>query len=226
MVTVLRSFFRFLYQRGHITSDLASAVPSVANWRLSQIPKSLRPDQVERLLASCDRQTPIGRRDYAILLLLARLGLRAGEVVALTLEDLDWETGVFTVHGKGNRREQLPLPEDVGEALVDYLRHSRPPCSSRRVFIRQRAPRQGFSSSAAIDDVVRRALARAGLNPPFKGAHLLRHSLATRMLGSGASLAEIGDILRHCCPETTQIYAKVDLSALRALAPPWPGGAS
>jgi site-specific recombinase XerD len=226
MVTALRSFFRFLYQRGDITSDLASALPSVANWRLSQLPKSLLPAQVESLLASCDRQTPIGRRDYAILLLLARLGLRAGEVVALTLEDLDWEAGVLTVHGKGSRQEQLPLPEDVGEALVNYLRYSRPPCPSRRVFIRRYAPHQGFASSVAVCDVVRRALARTGLNPAFKGAHLLRHSLATRMLGSGASLGEIGDILRHCRLETTQIYAKVDVKALRALAPTWPGGAS
>jgi site-specific recombinase XerD len=225
MVTALRSFLRFLYQRGDITSDLASALPSVANWRLSHLPKSLLPEQVERLLASCDRQTAIGRRDFAILLLLARLGLRAGEVVALTLEDLDWEAGAFTVHGKGNRREQLPLPEDAGDALVDYLRHGRPPCTSRRVFIRGRAPHQGFSSSVAVCDVVRRALVRAGLNPPFKGAHLLRHSLATSMLRGGASLGEIGDILRHCRPETTQIYAKVDLDALRALTPPWPGGA-
>jgi site-specific recombinase XerD len=224
MVTALRSFLRFLYQRGDITSDLASALPSVANWRLSHLPKSLLPEQVERLLASCDRQTAIGRRDFAILLLLARLGLRAGEVVALTLEDLDWEAGAFTVHGKGNRREQLPLPEDAGDALVDYLRHGRPPCTSRRVFIRGRAPHQGFSSSVAVCDVVRRALVRAGLNPPFKGAHLLRHSLATSMLRGGASLGEIGDILRHCRPETTQIYAKVDLDALRALTPPWPGG--
>jgi site-specific recombinase XerD len=226
MVTALRSFLRFLYQRGDITSDLASALPSVANWRLSHLPKSLLPEQVERLLASCDRQTVTGRRDFAILLLLARLGLRAGEVVALTLEDLDWESGVFTVHGKGNRREQLPLPEDVGDALVDYLRHGRPLCTSRRVFIRRHAPHQGFASSVAVCDVVRRALARAALNPPFKGAHLLRHSLATRMLRGGASLEEIGDILRHCRPETTQIYAKVDLAALRALAPSWPGGAS
>jgi len=226
MVTALRSFLRFLYQRGDITSDLASALPSVANWRLSHLPKSLLPEQVERLLASCDRQSATGRRDFAILLLLARLGLRAGEVVALTLEDLDWETGVLTVHGKGNRREQLPLPADVGDALVDYLGHGRPPCTSRRVFIRGRAPHQGFATSAAICDVVRRALARAGLNPSFKGAHLLRHSLATRMLRGGASLDEIGDILRHCRPETTQIYAKVDLDALRALAPPWPGGGS
>lgn len=225
-VTVLRSFLRFLYQRGDINNDLAGALPLVANWRLSQIPKSMLPAQVESLLASCDRQTANGRRDYAILLLLARLGLRAGEVVALTLEDLDWESGVFTVHGKGNRREQMPLPEDVGNALVNYLRHDRPACPSRRVFIRTLAPYQGFAGSAAINDVLRRALARAGLDPPFKGAHLLRHSLATNMLRSGASLEEIGEILRHCHPETTQIYAKVDVSALRALAPSWPGGAS
>ena len=225
-VTTLRSFFRFLYQRGEITDDLASALPAVANWRLSQLPKSLAPEQIERLLDSCDRQTPIGRRDYAILLLLARLGLRAGEIVALTLEDVDWELSALTVHGKGDRREALPLPEDVGDALVSYLRRDRPRCTSRRVFIRQRAPHQGFATSAAICDVVRRALERTGLDPAFKGAHLLRHSLATNMLHGGASLREIGDILRHCRPETTQIYAKVDIGALRALAPPWPGGAS
>ena len=154
------------------------------------------------------------------------LGLRAGEIVALTLEDVDWELSALTVHGKGDRREALPLPEDVGDALVSYLRRDRPRCTSRRVFIRQRAPHQGFATSAAICDVVRRALERTGLDPAFKGAHLLRHSLATNMLHGGASLREIGDILRHCRPETTQIYAKVDIGALRALAPPWPGGAS
>ena len=225
-VTALRSFFRFLYQRGEITNDLASALPAVANWRLSQLPKSLPSEQIERLLDSCDQQTPIGRRDYAILLLLARLGLRAGEIVALTLEDIDWEVGVLTVHGKGDRREELPLPEDVGNALASYLRQDRPSCPSRRVFIRQHAPHQGFATSVAICDVVRRALERTDLDPAFKGAHLLRHSLATSMLHGGASLGEIGDILRHCRPETTQIYAKVDIGALRALAPPWPGGAS
>jgi len=226
MVTALRSFFRFLYQRGEITNDVAGALPTVANWRLSQVPKSLTPSQVESLLESCDRRTPIGRRDYAILLLLARLGLRSGEIVGLTLDDVDWEVGVLTVHGKGDRREELPLPEEVGDALVSYLRQDRPCCTSRRVFIRQHAPHQGFATSVAICDVVRRALERTGLNPPFKGAHLLRHSLATNMLHGGASLGEIGDILRHCRPETTQIYAKVDIGALRALAPPWPGGAS
>lgn len=226
MATALRSFLRFLYQRGDTLIDLAETIPSMTNWRMSELPKSLTSEQVERLLASCDLCTTIGQRDYAILLLLARLGLRAGEVVALTLDDFDWEAGTFIVRGKGNRQEQLPLPQDVGEALVNYLCHSRPRCATRRLFVRLQAPQRGFASSVAICDVVRRALARAGLDPTLKGAHLLRHSLATHMLGYGASLEEIGQILRHQHPETTQIYAKVDLNALRALAQPWPGGTS
>lgn len=224
IVTALRSFLRYLHQRGHISADLAATVPTVANWRLAQLPKALPTQQVEQLLASCDRRSPVGRRDYAILLLLARLGLRAGEVVAMTLDDIDWEGAVVNVRGKGPRHDPLPLPQDVGEALVDYLRHARPGCDTRRIFIRGRAPRCGFASSCAIEDVVERAFARAGLEPAFKGAHVLRHSLATRLLQHGASLAEIGDLLRHRRPETTQIYAKVDLKALRALAQPWPGG--
>ena len=226
LVTALRSFFRFLFQRGDITSDLAGALPSVASWRLSHLPESLKPEEVERLLAHCDLQSTIGRRDFAILLFLARLGLRAGEIVAMMLEDLDWESGVLTVHGKGNREEQLPLPEDVGDAVVAYLRFARPPCRSRRVFIRLHAPHEGFHGSAAIYDVVQHALSRADLDPDFKGAHLLRHSLATHMLNSGASLEEIGEILRHRNLETTQIYAKVNMEALRALAPAWQGGVS
>ncbi len=225
MVTALRSFFRFLRQRGDISTDLASTIPTVMNWRLAGLPKSLAPEQVESLLASCDQSTTLGQRDYAILLLLARLGLRAGEVVAMTVDDFDWEAGVLRVRGKGNRQERLPLPQDVGEALVAYLRHGRPPCATRRVFVRMQAPCCGFTSSSAICDVVKRALTRAGLDPAFKGSHLLRHSLATNMLRSGASLEEIGELLRHSRPETTQIYAKVDLRALRALAQPWPGGA-
>jgi site-specific recombinase XerD len=225
IVSALRSFLRYLYVRGDITTELAAAVPTVASWRLTELPKALPPAQVERLLHSCDCRTPGGRRDYAILLLLARLGLRAGEVVAMILDDIDWESGVVTVRGKGARHEPLPLPQDVGEALVDYLRHARPRCDTRRVFVRLHAPRCGFASSCAIEDVVHRALARAGLDPAFKGAHLLRHSLATRLLKHGASLAEIGELLRHRRPETTQIYAKVDLASLRALARPWPGGA-
>ena len=226
MVTALRSFMRFLQQRGTITADIAAAVPTVANWRLSHLPKTLTAAQVERLLTCCDRNTPTGQRDYAILLLLARLGLRAGEVVAMTLDDLDWEAGEFIVRGKGDRLERLPLPQDVGAALVHYLRHVRPACSTRRVFIRMKAPHCGFAGAVAICNVVRRALWRADLDPEFKGAHLLRHSLATNMLRRGASLGQIGQLLRHCHPNTTQIYAKVDIEALRGIALPWPGGAS
>jgi site-specific recombinase XerD len=224
IVTALRSFLRFAHQRGDIPVDLASAVLPAMHWRLSGLPKSLAPEQVESMLASCDRRTSIGRRDYAILLLLARLGLRAGEVVAITLDDLDWNTGLVTVSGKGQRREPLPLPHEVGEALVDYLRYVRPACTTRRLFVRLFAPHRGFASSVAICNVVRRALTRAGIDPPFKGSHVLRHSLATNMLRRGASLEEIGQLLRHRHPQTTQIYAKVDLEQLRTLAQPWPGG--
>ena len=223
MVTALRSFLGFLFQRGAIKTDLLAGVPGVANWRLSHLPKSLPPDQVERLLRCCDRRTPSGRRDYAILLLLARLGLRGGEVLAMTLDDPDWERGEIVVRGKGQRLDRLPLPNDVGVALVEYLRHVRPACSTRKLFIRLKAPRHGLRLSA-ICGVVRRALKRAGLNPDFKGAHLLRHSLATNMLRKGASLGEIGQLLRHAQPTTTQIYAKVDIEALRRIALPWMGG--
>jgi site-specific recombinase XerD len=224
MVKALRAFFRFLYLRGEIATDLAACVPTVANWRLTSLPKSIEAEQVEQILEHCDRETVVGKRDYAILLLLARLGLRAGEVVALTLDDISWEIGEITIRGKGARHHRFPLPQDVGEALVIYLREGRPSCSIRRVFVRARAPRRGFSTSGAIDNIVRSALERAGLDPPRKGAHLLRHTLATQMLRKGASLAEIGQVLRHQSPDTTTIYAKVDLQALRALAQPWPGG--
>lgn len=222
-VTTLRSFLRFLRQRGAIHTDLAAALCGVAQWRWSHLPKALPPEQVERLLCSCDHRTPSGQRDYAILLLLARLGLRGGEVRALTLDDLDWERGEILVRGKGPRCERLPLPRDVGTALVHYLRHGRPACATRHVFLRHRAPRQALRLSA-ICCVMRRALQRAGLNPAFKGAHLLRHSLATHMLRRGATLGEIGHLLRHRQPTTTQIYAKVDLEALRRIALPWMGG--
>jgi site-specific recombinase XerD len=225
-VAALRSFLRFLQQRGLIATDLARAVPGVANWSLAHLPKTLPPGQVEQMLAFCDRGTRVGQRDYAILLFLARLGLRAGEVVALTLDDLDWERGEIVVRGKGQRLGRLPLPTDVGAALVDYLRQVRPACSTRRVFIRMRAPLQGLVGPSAVDCVVYRALKRAGLNPEFKGAHLLRHSLATDLLRRGASLTEIGQLLRHSQPTTTQIYAKVDIAALRTIGLAWPGDAS
>ena len=226
VVTALRSFLRHLHQRGDIPADLACGVLPVMHWRLSGLPKSVPPEQVGAILASCERSTAAGRRDYAILQLLARLGLRGGEVAALTLDDFDWREGIVTVPGKGSRREPLPLPREVGEALADYLRHDRPSCPTRRLFVRLKAPHRGFRSTVAVCGIVRRALARAGIDPPCKGAHLLRHSLATGMLRNGASLEEIGQILRHRHPETTQIYAKCDLEGLRALAPAWPGGAA
>jgi site-specific recombinase XerD len=224
IVCSLRSFFRFLYQRGETANDFSPSALTVANWHLSELPKFLEPEQVECLLQSCNQDTLIGQRDYVILLLLARLGLRAGDVVHMTLDDIDWKAGELIVRGKSHRQERLPLPQDVGEALVRYLSYGRPRCSTRSVFIRIRAPHKGFSSSAAICNIVRRALVRAKLNPTFKGSHLLRHSLATQMLRGGASLAEIGKILRHQRLNTTQIYAKVDQIALRGLAQPWPGG--
>ena len=224
MTTALRVFFRFLFLRGDITSNLVASVPTVADYKLSEIPKFLHPDEVERLLKSCDKNTSIGKRDYAIVFLLSRLGLRAGEIVAMRLDDIDWEAGVVNIHGKGARHDQLPIPQDVGKALATYIRHGRPSCSTRRVFIRARAPRKGFSSSVAIADIVRRALVCAGLDPIRKGAHLLRHSLAVRMLRAGAHLSEISEILRHFSPNTTEIYTKVDLAALCELALPWPGG--
>ena len=223
-VSALRSFLRFLRQRGKITIDLAATVPGVADWRFSHLPRSIPQWQVERLLTSCDRKTPIGRRDYAILLLLARLGLRAGEVVKMTLDDLDWRHGEVLVHGKDQREAQLPLPKDVGAALVSYLRYARPECSTRQVFIRTKAPRRSLNA-ASIGNVVHRALRRAGLNPGLKGSHLLRHSLATNLQRRGATLTEIGQLLRHTNLTTTQIYAKVDIGALRAIALPWPRGA-
>lgn len=227
MATALRAFFRYLQLQGDIDTDMAEFIPSIADWRLSDIPKFLEPYEVERLLSSCDRSNTVGQRDYAILLVLARLGLRAGEIVKMALDDIDWEAGELIIQGKGPRKDRIPLPWDVGEALVTYLQHGRPVyvCSTRRVFIRARAPYQGFSSSVAVCNIVERALLRADLQPPCKGAHLLRRSLATHMLRQGAALGEIGEILRHASITTTEIYAKVDIAALRTLAQPWLGGA-
>jgi integrase/recombinase XerD len=184
----------------------------------------LEKEEVEKVLLSCDRRRKVGKRDYAILLLLARLGLRAGEVVRLTLDDLDWHSGELLVRGKGARVDRLPLLRDVGQALADYLQKGRPECSSRRVFIQCKAPYEGFAKAGSVSCLVRAALERAQLCPQNRGAHLLRHSLATGMLRNGASLAQIGQVLRHQLPQTTEIYAKVDLDALRKLALPWLGG--
>ncbi len=227
MVTALRSFFRFLLRDAKIQVDLAVCVPSVADWRLSAVPKYLTEEEIQRLLDACDRATSTGRRDYAVLLLLIRLGLRAGEVVALELDDIDWRAGEMMVRGKGLIHDRLPLLTEPGEALATYLRTDRPQSPTRRVFVRMKAPHTGFAGPSTVSTIVRRALERAGLDPPIKGAHLLRHTLATGMLRDGASMEEIGEVLRHRSPNTTEIYAKVDVSGLRALAQPWPnlGGA-
>jgi len=225
MTAALRSFLQYARYQGYINIDLSASVPTVANWSKASIPKSLPPDQVELVLAHCDRQTAVGRRDYAILLLLARLGLRAGEIVSLSLDDIDWQAGLITVRGKSNHLSQLPLPIDVGEAIVAYLQNGRPLSTSRALFLRGQAPITSFKGPAAVSKLVRHALIRAGIDSPYKGAHQFRHTLATEMLRQGASLAEIGELLRHRNPQTTTIYAKVDLVSLRKLALPWPGGA-
>ena len=226
MTTALRSFLQYARYRGDLTLDLAAAIPAVANWSMPSIPRAIPTEQVRTLLASVDRHTAMGRRDYAILLLLARLGLRSGEVAFLELDDIDWEGGVLSVHGKSDRRSELPLPTDVGEAIVAYLQNGRPRSTSRRVFLRHQAPVRGFLSQCAIGSVVRHAIERAGIHAPTRGAHQFRHALATQMLRGGASLSEIGELLGHRSPQTTAIYAKVDLDALRSLALPWPGGLS
>jgi site-specific recombinase XerD len=224
MNTALRSFLRFARYRGDLTLDLAACVPSVASWSLSTLPRALPQAHVKLVLKNCNRKTTIGRRDYAILLLLARLGLRSGEVAGLNLEDIDWKNGFFSVLGKGGRSSQLPLPADVGKAIAAYLKNGRPRLtSSRRLFLRAKAPAAGITNMA-VRDVVKRALGRAGIDSPRKGAHQFRHALATCMLKRGASLSEIGELLRHQSLDTTRIYAKVDLVSLRAVAMPWPGG--
>jgi site-specific recombinase XerD len=224
MVSALRSFLRYLRHRGDITTNLAACVPTVANWQFSSLPKFLQPHQVQQVLNQCDRRTSKGRRDYAILLLLARLGLRACEIVALTLDDTHWERGEITIRGKGSRLTRMPLPPDVGKAIAAYLQKDRPACLTRRLFIRLQAPRRGFANSEAISTIVARVLKKAGIDSPYTGAHLFRHTLATQMLRQGASLADIAQLLRHQSFNTTTLYAKVDLTALQTLAQRWPGG--
>jgi site-specific recombinase XerD len=221
LVFALRPLLRYLHVTGLIEVPLVWAVPGVAGIRDRSLPRGLEPRVLARMLASCDRRTLVGQRDYAVVVLLARLGLRAGEVAGLTLEDLDWHRGELMIHGKGKRLERLPLPVDVGEALVGYLRRRGRVEESRAVFLRVRAPVGGLSAGGVIS-VVARACMRAGV--PVVGAHRLRHTAATEMLRAGASLSEIAQVLRHRRLETTTIYAKVDRVALRALARPWPEG--
>lgn len=221
--TALRMFVRFLIAEGHCAVGLEAAIPTLAHWRLAALPRYLQPEEVERLIASCDRASPVGRRDRAILLLLARLGLRAGDIVNFRLSDIDWKGAWIHVCGKGRRHTRLPLTQEVGQAIVAYLQESRPRTNADMLFVRCRAPFRAFGSHCAVSDIVDRALRRAGVARPSRGAaHLLRHSVATSMLRQGASLQDIAAILRHRSVETTQIYAKVDIAALRQIAQAWP----
>jgi site-specific recombinase XerD len=224
MTTALRSFLRYARLHGGLKLDLIVAVPKVAGWSMAGIPRAIAPEQTQRLLTSIDRKTAVGRRDYAILLLLARLGLRACEVASMELEDIDWSAGRLDVRGKGGHRIQLPMPVEVGRAIAAYLRQGRQQCSSRRVFLRTKAPFRGFQRSCGIGSIVSRHVKHAGISAPTYGSHQFRHGLASDMLRQGASLAEIGAVLGHRDPDTTRIYTKIDLQALRALAQPWLGG--
>lgn len=220
LATILRGFLRFMYVEGITMLPLAQAVPAVASWRATALPKALPAGVPERLLASCDRRTAGGRRDYAMLMLLARLGLRCSEIVAMRLEDVDWRAGEVVIHGKGRRDERLPLPAEVGDAVVGYLRLGRPRTECRAVFLRTLAPLVGLGR-ASVTHAVYVACDRAGV--PRASAHRLRHTLATDLLRAGSSLGEIGQVLRHRSISTTALYAKVDHHALATLARPWPG---
>lgn len=220
LVNGMRSFLRFALVEGLIAAPLASAVPSVARWSGAGLPRGLSRGEVAALLASCDRRRATGRRDYAIVVLLARLGLRAAEVASLRLDDIDWRAGEIVVRGKGRTEERLPLPSDVGAAVAAYLRRGRPQRPEREVFVRVCAPLRGLAPEG-VSEVVRAASERAGLGS--FGPHRLRHTAGTEMLRAGASLAEVAQVLRHRSVATTAIYAKVDHLALRELAMPWPG---
>lgn len=219
-MTALRSLLGFLHLEGTIERPLAAAVPSVASWRLAELPKRLEPSQVHSLLGSCDLGTATGRRDFAVLTALVRLGLRAGELAGLRFKDIDWRAAEIVVRGKGRREERLPLPADVGEAIAAYLRSGRPEIAGgRNVFVTVNAPHRPLSSDA-VSAIVVRAASRCGLGPIR--AHRLRHTAASETLRGGASLEEVGQLLRHRRAMTTAIYAKVDRKALRKVARPWP----
>lgn len=227
LIIALRSFLRYLFQHGKLDADWAPSVPAIAHWHLTGLPKRLPTETVERILAGCDQTTTVGRRDRAILLLLARLGLRGVEVVRLQLEDIDWENAQLTVHSKkGGGSARLPLPADVGRAIAQYLHRDRPTCICRNVFVRSVAPYVALNNSAVIGLRVRAAMKRADVKSARQGAHVFRHTLASDMLQRGASLDEIARLLRHKDHDSTAIYAKVDLRALRGLVVALPGGAS
>ncbi|MBY3027347.1 site-specific integrase [Rhizobium leguminosarum] len=225
MCGVVRAFLRYLHLKGFISMPLAGCVPSIRRWRLAGLPTFLPPEKVQKVLDACDRTTAMGRRDYAVLMILAKLGLRASEVSNLNLDDIDWQSGTILVHGKGRRQATMPLRHDVGTALVAYIRHGRPASACRRLFLRTLAPHVGFTSGSAITWIAKQALEQADIEGyAHHGAHLFRHSLATDLLRSGASFAEIGQLLRHRSIDSTRIYAKLDIDKLRELSLPWPGG--
>ena len=224
----LRNLFKFLFWSGKTRRNLATSIPRIPKPPPNLLPRSLGPEEILRVLNTISRLTAIGRRNYAMLLLMARLGLRSTEVLAIQLEDIDWRSGEILIRGKGKRHDRMPLPSDVGEAIVDYIQNGRAG-TSRTLFVTRRAPCLPFNNHQIVGTVLHQALKKAGLNPPQKyvGSHLLRHSLAMDMLRKGVSLPEIGDVLRHRSKSTTTLYAKYDIDALRSIAQPWPvqGGA-
>jgi integrase/recombinase XerD len=220
VVVGMRALLRYLHLAGITPTGLAGAVPAAACWPANSLPQPLDRRQATRLLASCDRRTAVGRRDFAVLILLLRLGLRVGEVAALELGDVDWRHGEILIRGKGCHVERLPLPVDVGQAVADWLRHGRPRCpTTRALFTTLLAPRRELSRKG-VSAIVHRAARRCGV---VVSAHRLRHTAATELLRSGASLPEVGQVLRHASILSTAIYAKVDHTALSAVARPWPG---
>jgi site-specific recombinase XerD len=222
LVSAVRSLLRFLYLTGRLSQPLASAVPTVPGWRFGSLPRGVGAGQVAAILASCDRDSAVGRRDYAILVLLSRLGLRAGEVIGITLDDINWRAGELRVVGKADQIEKLPMPADVGEALADYVRYGRARTSCRHLFVTVRAPFTKLALNTSISGIVERACQRAGI-PPF-GPHRLRHAVACDLLAAGASLTEIGQLLRHRSERSTAVYAKADIDTLRTVARPCPLG--
>jgi integrase/recombinase XerD len=221
--TALRMFLRFLIANNRCRAGLIGAIPVIAHWRLATLPRYLPPEDIGRIIDSCKPSSTTGKRDRAILLLLGRLGLRAGDIVHMRLQDVDWKGAWIHVAGKGRRQTRLPLSQEVGQAIVTYLQQGRPPASTDALFLRSRAPFRGFRSHATVSVIVASAMRRAGIKRPSRGAaHLLRHSIASSMLRHGASLQEISTLLRHRSIETTEIYAKVDVRGLQQIAQPWP----
>lgn len=227
VVNAMRSLLRYAQFRGEVPQELVAAVPAVATWTTTpQLPKAIAAEHAQLAIDSCDVNTAVGLRDRAVLLLLARLGLRAGEIIAMQLDDCDWDRGQLRVRGKGGRFGLLPMPVDVGRAIAAYLQRGRPTADDRHLFLRTMAPVRGLQPGGdGVGSIVRYALRRAGIDAPHQGSHQFRHALAVHMLRGGASLAEIGEVLRHRSPQSTSIYARVDLQALRSVALPWPGGA-